>query len=334
MRHDKEDFVAQLLLKGEASDEDVLQLRRQVFADGVVSLEEADCIFKLNDAFKTPARAWNDFFVQSLTNFFLYQQKPSGFITASDGDYLISRIWADERVKTANELELIVNLIDRAQTCPDKMKEFVIREVKNSVLNNDGPLRNGQFLKAGVIAVAEVDILERVLFGIAGEESLAISRNEAELLFDLNDATVEAENHPSWRRLFVKGVSNYLMSALSYTPMSQEERTAQEAWLMERGTTGGFFSKMGQSIMKGPVALLDAITAPVSSDRLWDEELKKRRTNEEISEQITITEADWVISRIGRDGILHDNEKALLSFIKDHARSIPAVLQPLMQKAG
>jgi len=334
MRHDKEDFIAQLLLHREVRLDDVLRMRREIFADGIVSLDEADCLFKLNDAFEDPISEWNDFFVQALTNFFLYQQKPSGFITASDGNYLISKVWQDERVKSATELELIVHLIDRAQTCPDALRECVIREVKESVLTNSGPLRDGHFLKAGVIDAAEVAILERVLFGMASEGSLAISRAEAELLFDLNDATIEAENHPSWRKLFVKGISNYLMSSLSYAPMKREERIAQDAFLESRGSMTGIFGKMGQSLMKGPMALLDVITAPVSADRLWDEELSRRQEQSQFNERITAAEADWVINRIGKDGVLHDNEKALLSFIRDHARTIPPVLQSLLQKAG
>lgn len=332
LRHEQEDFVANLLLHREITPEDIVSLRREVFADGIVAVAEADFLFQLNDCLDNPIPEWGDFFVGALTNFFLYQQTPSGFITARDGDYLISKIWADGRVKTLTELELLVNLIDKAQTCPDVLKENVIREVKDSVLTNSGPLRRGRFLKAGVIDKAEVDILERVLFGMASEGSIAITRNEAEILFDLNDGSAESENDPAWRQLFVRGVANYLMAALSYSPKSREETMAQEEWLKSREGTAGFFGKMGQSLLKGPGAILDAITAPVSTDRMWDQELRQREQRASINEQITLTEADWLLDRIGRDGDLHDNERALLGFIRENASKIPPALETLMQK--
>jgi hypothetical protein len=45
-------------------------------------------------------------------------------------------------------------------------------------------------------------------------------------------------------------------------------------------------------------------------------------------------EAGWLAARIGRDGKLHENEKALLRFIRDEASDIHPALAPLIEKAA
>jgi hypothetical protein len=52
------------------------------------------------------------------------------------------------------------------------------------------------------------------------------------------------------------------------------------------------------------------------------------------SEMVTANEARWLAGRIGRDGRMQENEKALLRFIRDEAPSVPAALQKLIAQAA
>ena len=45
-------------------------------------------------------------------------------------------------------------------------------------------------------------------------------------------------------------------------------------------------------------------------------------------------EARWIADRIGRDHVIRDNERALLSFIRQAAASIHPDLKPLLDKVG
>jgi hypothetical protein len=55
------------------------------------------------------------------------------------------------------------------------------------------------------------------------------------VLFDINDATADADNHPSWRDLFVKAIANCVMSASGYAAPAREIALARDAWLDRRG---------------------------------------------------------------------------------------------------
>lgn len=45
-------------------------------------------------------------------------------------------------------------------------------------------------------------------------------------------------------------------------------------------------------------------------------------------------EAAWLAARISRDDIMHENERALLAYIKERAPEIHPTLEPWLDKAG
>lgn len=61
-------------------------------------------------------------------------------------------------------------------------------------------------LEDGVIDAAEVKNLREKLYADG-----VIDREEADFLFDLNDATSGAKNDPSWQALFVEAISSHLL---------------------------------------------------------------------------------------------------------------------------
>ena len=63
-----------------------------------------------------------------------------------------------------------------------------------------------ELLADGVIDAAEVTELETVLFADG-----KIDTEEAEFLFDLNNAVSGKANHASWETLFIKAISSYLL---------------------------------------------------------------------------------------------------------------------------
>jgi len=49
---------------------------------------------------------------------------------------------------------------------------------------------------------------------------------------------------------------------------------------------------------------------------------------------VTAEEAEWLARRMGRDGALHQNEKALLRFIRDESPAVHPSLQTLIASAA
>ena len=261
MGESKSAFIEDLKRKATVTKEDVIALRRDVFADGIVERAEADLLFELNTCVAEPTLSWSDFFVEALSDFVTETVDTRPYVSAEQADYLIERIEKDGKVQTASELGLLVNVIENAYECPSKLTAYALETVKNSVLKDEGPLRRKGTLSPGVIGIAEVDLIERIIFGTGGEGNIAVTKAEAEFLFDLNDASKEAENDPAWRRLFVRGIANYLMNAMSYATPSYDESKDREMWLDSRGSTTKFMERMLNSLSRGPVEILRSLSA-------------------------------------------------------------------------
>lgn len=63
-----------------------------------------------------------------------------------------------------------------------------------------------ELLADGIIDAAEVQELEAVLFADG-----KIDEDEADFLFDLNNAVSGKENHSSWETLFIRAISSFLL---------------------------------------------------------------------------------------------------------------------------
>lgn len=322
--------MAALAERGSIGAEDVLTLRQKVFADGVVSAAEADQLFLLNHACDINDPSWNTFFIEALTDYMVYQAEPSGYVTADNADWIIERISHDGKVNNETELELLLSVLDNARWVPPRLVNFALTQVKRSVISGQGPLRNGKKLKPGSIGEAEVDCLRRALYALAGDGNIGITQQEAEILFDINDVTRDADNDPSWQDLFVKAIANHLMAASGYQVPSREEALAREAWLGSEDSVVAFSKGM---ISGGLKAIFDAYTRPDAEQRAL-EKLKRQKLEIIIGEAITVGESSWLADRISRDGVISKNEKALLSFIKSESPNIHPSLQPLLDKVS
>src|SRR5262245_8312981 len=144
--------VAEIKARGSIKDADVLKLRRSYYDDGSISLEEAETILALNDACPVQDPAWADCFVETITDYLVEQAQPEGYLTVENAQWLIDRVSRDGNVETKTELELLVNVLDKARWAPQSLVRFALDQVKNAVLDGTGPLRSGKKLEPGIVS--------------------------------------------------------------------------------------------------------------------------------------------------------------------------------------
>ena len=116
----------ELLADGKIDAEEVNKLRELLYADGKIDQEEADFIFEINDAVsgKKNVPAWNQFFVQAISDFLLNDEKSPGVIDEEEGKWLIEKIGADGQVDGV-EKELLINLKKRAKSMPPSVLSLI-----------------------------------------------------------------------------------------------------------------------------------------------------------------------------------------------------------------
>ncbi len=307
------DRLAQVGADGYVSTEDVLFLRRQVFKDGVVSAAELDGLFTLGERAPKGDPEWPAYFEEAACDFYLREEEPQGYFTQEEFHTLKARVTRDGQSASPLELRLMIKLLETAVDSPAEMRGFVASQLKEAIAE-----------KSGAVAAADVELVRRLIFAKGGDGNLAVTRAEAELLFDINDAARDAD--PSWTVFFVKAIANHLMAHLGYEPQSREEARRQHAFVSDHSVdVGGFLKKM----LAGGLGGFRGDGASAQARRNADRERQRK-----IAEIVTPGEADWLADRIGRDGQLHDSEKALVTYIKELGAELPPKLQALVARAA
>ena len=328
-------------------------MRRVVYKDGEVDPSELDTIFALDEAAERRDPEWVHLIVEATVDFLVHQQEPRGYVDEAKAQWLIERISRDSEVKTDSELEVLVKVLEAAKSSPASLSAFALQQVKNAVVHGSGPVAErrkllvedredaplrmdldpkslGGELTPGTIGAPEVKLLRRILYAFGGKGGVAVTRAEAEVLFDINDAVRGADNDPGWTDLFAKALANTVMAASGYTPPAREVALRREAWLdQESGGVGDFFGRM---LSGGLGGILDAYRAPSANG--WEKRNASLNAEISASEVINADEAEWLAERIRKDGVVCETEIALLKFIAEESPDIHPSLKPLIDKVA
>lgn len=305
--------LAAIAVKGRVSARDVLSLRRKVFADGVVCRNDLASLFALAEHAPDGDREWFDFFAEAVADYYLREEQPHGYLTQEEFAEIKAHVTRDGAAPSRLEIALMVKLIEDAVKTTAGMNDFVRKEITAMIAGKDG---------GPTVSEENAELIRRFLFAAGGDGALAITREEAEFLFDVNDLVAGAENHPAWSDLFIKAIANHLMAHVGYRPPSREKALARQAWLEDdKVDVRGFFGKMFSG---GLSAIRDAYAREESAG---DGAMASAET-------ITGHEADWLAARIEKNASLDDNERALLAYMRELGADLPPKLKALAARAA
>ncbi|HMG47084.1 MAG TPA: hypothetical protein VK614_06460 [Allosphingosinicella sp.] len=289
------DFAAALKAGASISAEDVLAVRRWVWPDGSVSAEEAEALFALNRAAKASAPEWADFFIEAMTDYVVNQTPPRGYVEDGHAAWLIGQIEQDGAPITPTELALVVKVLEAALNAPASLKAWALGQIEQSVLAD------------GRVGEQEAASLRRIVFAAAGGGALTVSADEAELLWRIKDACVQADNAPGWKTLFVQAVGNHLMAYSSYTPLERSEAARLDAFVADHHRSVlGFFARMGST---NPSEVRAALAQKSHGDH--DAAVAAAGA-------VTPAEDQWLQTHIDADGARDPYEEALLAFVAEN----------------
>jgi len=303
------DIARHAAADGTVTEDEILQLRQSGWADGRMSREEAEAVFAAQHALTDPTVAWSDFFVEAIRNFVLVGSEPRNMASEDEGRWLIAQVQADGRVCSMAELELLVQIIEKADNVPLCLKDYVLGVIEREVLTGTGPTRCGGELSDNHVSEAEARIIRRVIFGSAGHRPAGVSRVEAEMLFRVKNETLGADNAPDFKTLFVQGVGNYLMGYASANAQLSHERARElEAFIADNKADFGRF--MGAMARSAPNAfgVVFGRKSPLEPNRA---------DQVEAAAEITVVEREWLDAQIAANGEIDSYDRALLEFLAE-----------------
>lgn len=297
---------------GEIDAAEILELRRSAWPDGRISPDEAEAIFVVNDRIVAPSAEWSDFFTEALVEFIINTAEPRGYVSDENARWLIERVTHDGKVNSLTELELIVRILEKAQSTPEALRAFALEQLERAVLTGEGPTRAGGELDPGSITSAECALIRRTIFAAGGDRPAAVSQREAEMLFRLKDATLGAANAAEWERLFVQGVGNYLQGWQGAKGLTRERAGELETFMNARTSNlGNFFKRMVKTNANG-------LTQAVREVGFGRRQPPRDTTGQAAQDHaLTQTESLWLNARIDADDKVDALEEALLRFLDE-----------------
>ncbi len=315
MHPTKSEIEARIAARGRIEDQDVLAMRRLIFPDGVITAEEAEWLVHLNDRFPDHDPAWAALFVEGLTELVVNQLPPLGYVAPDNVGWLMSRIVRDGEVRSATELELLINVLEKAISAPDELAVFALSKVK------------AQVLRSNRLGEPEVALLRRVLYAAGGQQAIAITRQEAEVIYDIHDARGGTEDDPAWLDLFTKALLNHLMFASGFAPPAREEALRREAWLNDTKPDPARF-------MRDMVLGLKDVIALYRAPSFEEDYLRRREAIQLAAEEITDEEANWLVNRMLRDGTLSSAEYMLVEALRTEQARLHPVIQAAIDRTS
>ena len=296
---------------GRVSADELLELRRSAWPDGVISKDEAEAIFALNRQLTERGPDWTDFFVEAIGEFVVNQIAPKGYVDDANAAWLMAQIHADGALGSMAELETLVRIFEIAKNVPQALKDYAIRQMEKAVVEGAGPTRQGGDLEAGNVNATEARLLRRAIFAPASDRAAGVSQAEAEMLFRIKDVTLTADNAPEWKQLFVQGVGNYIEGfATEAAQLDREKAIELERFMNDTSSSvGGFLMRMFGALpdSEGFQQARDG-SSGVFADREADAATGKVITN---------AEQAWLDPKIDQDGKVDQYEQALLDFLAE-----------------
>lgn len=317
---------------GYISAEEVLALRRDVFADGVVSAEELDAMFALGERAPNGDREWRMFFSEVLADFYLREEEPQGYFTPDEFSTLRERITRDDDQASQLELNLLVELIEKAKQTAPGLSEFTADQFRRYFAKPDTSAPNAE----------ETALVKRFIFAAGGAGHVAVTRPEAELIFDINDAVRDKAPDPAWADLFVTAIVNHLKAHIGYSSISRDHAISLETEDPDDGPAHEHTVLEGEdNIDRSKSNLWDMVLNVFATKSAHRRRVERRyaalnATREDEArkaEIVTDTEADWLADRIDRDGDYSDNERALINRLREFDDELPANLRSLVDRA-
>lgn len=238
------------------TEEQVLEIHRKVFADGMVTPAGIDLLFETLAAHGDAGPvSWPDLFKEALAAYLVEQTPPAGYISQENADWLVARVSADRRVFRKTEFDGIVHVMERARSVPDSLPAFALSLLAEAIVAGDGVLVDGAPREPGLITAEDVEALRLTLYAATSEGFGHVTKAEAEALFALVRATPGRRHHPAFDDLFARAVGNQLLAHAGRRAPEAAEALRRERWLNEHqsllGGLRGVFSRALTCVISG-----------------------------------------------------------------------------------
>lgn len=294
------DVVGNLKAKGSIVAGDVLLMRRAFYTPSLIATEDVEALTELDRAVTERCSEWTDFFAGAVVDFVVHQQEPADYVDAAKSTWVMG-VFASDPVCDA-ALEALIRIVEAAVTVPAELAAFILGKAK------------GAIAATGCVDAAKVAQLKRLVFAGGGPGNVGVTREEADTLFDINDACRSGSNDDTWPDFFAKAIANSLTAVSPFSVESRDAAARDDQWLSRREGPAEFAAAMAHTPdVRG--ALHDILHPSDDAAEEWTQAESAMESAEAEAAVITEEEAKWLLGRLGPSG-LGEPEQRLIELLK------------------
>jgi hypothetical protein len=199
-------------------EQNVKALRERIYADRKVDREEFGFVTDLNNAIseRDNHHTWPALYTDTLCDYVLKDDQSPGEVDEREAMDLIMAM-TDDGMVDWTETCALVHITDRAKKVHPALLTFTRSSLLRAICDD------------GVVDTDETDMLRRFIYGEGGDEGAHVSHSEMDLMCRVNDATIQGDNCPEWRDLFVKVTQDYVLDD-PHTPGDIDNEEAENLW--------------------------------------------------------------------------------------------------------
>ncbi|MCK0198996.1 hypothetical protein MWN34_19025 [Ancylobacter sp. 6x-1] len=192
---------------------DVAYLSRSMVIDGALSVRDAEDLVAFNQWVVPQAPEWSAFFITAIAGHVLGDLAPAGEVDGEKCDWLMETFAPLGRVESPRAMPLLIRIMEGARTVSRRLPAFALMQLRAAIITGEGSALGGRAHFSRVVDEADVALIRRILIAGGGGEGRSISREEAEALFGIHDATIDAENDPGFAPLFLRAIAQHACAA-------------------------------------------------------------------------------------------------------------------------
>ena len=307
---------ARLRLASRLDGDAALLLRRCVFADDAVTTDEVRALIGLARAVPDADTPFVQFYCEAITDWAARQREPEGYVSEETGRALVTML-GEPGETTALERRALTHLCAQARSVPDMLVAHALLASRAGALG------------AGAVDAETVQGLRQLIYAAGGAGRIGVTRAEAELLFDVNDAAGPASD-AAWPEFFAQAIAAYLFSHAGYAAPDRAEALRLDRFVTAPGGLRLGAQHGGPGFAR---TLWHGLTGHDAAEAFRAELATERARLAEEAAVLTDAEVAWLATRISRDGAVCAAEQALIARVRalavEHGQALPAAVSAL-----
>lgn len=299
---DFEALIERVAQTGKMDEASVRKILTCVYADGIITLAEADMLFDVNETLQGVDEAWKARFAGCIKDFVLQNHEPTGWVSEEEAEWLLSRTSNEGGTVTDVDLDMLLAIVRYAEGAPPRFGREILKAAC------------GRLTDAGRALKEDIERVRTALYAMAGDGATWVTGFEADILFRTNDAIAFAKNDPAWNDLFARAVANHLMARAHPNPVTEAEALSRQNWLRDTSVNPfGLFSGMLDGF--GTDTWFEKIT--YDTEKATNARLAAKAAADRQASRVDEAESSWFMERLGWDKKISPAERALVNFLKE-----------------